>query len=127
MPALMSFEETAKRYEAGENAFDLTIEKWERIKEAIKSAHSISQFIMIARGASIKVALCIEFHDACHLCPLETTCHQETEGLFYKVLRLLQAYCVAGDILPHSILLNHVDQLIEELGAKQEAYRKLRH
>ena len=127
MPALMTFEETIKRYEAGENAFDLTIEKWERIRGAITSAHSIPQFMMIARGASIKVALCIEFHDACHHCPLETTCQSGTEGPFYKVMRLFQAYCVAGDILPHSILLNHVDQLIEDLTAKKEAYKQLRH
>ena len=127
MPTLMSFEETIKRYEAGENAFDLAIEKWERIREAIKSAHTIPQFIVIARGASIKVALCIEFNDACHLCPLETTCRQGTEGLFNKVMRLLQAYCVAGDILPPSILLNLVDQLVDDLATKKEAYMKLRH
>ena len=100
MLSLMTFEETIERYEGGENAFDLAIEKWERIRQAIGSAHSIPHFILIAQGASIKVALCIEFNDTCHLCPLETICHRETEGPFATLMRVMQAYCVAGDALP---------------------------
>jgi hypothetical protein len=124
---LMTFEETIKRYEAGENAFDLAIEKWERIKEAIRSAHSVQQFIVIAQGASIKVALCVEYNDTCHLCPLEATCTRETGGPFSTVMRAMQAYCVAGDILPPSTLLNLVDELIADLKAKKEEFMKMRH
>lgn len=127
MMNLMTFEETVKRYEAGENAFDLAIEKWERIKEAIKSAHTIQHFIVIAQGATIKVALCVEYNDTCHLCPLETICNRETEGPFTTVMRVLQAYCMAGDVLPPSPLINLVDQLIADLEVKKEAYKKLRH
>jgi hypothetical protein len=127
MPHLMTFEETIKRYEAGENAFDLAIEKWERIKEAIRSAHSVQQFIVIAQGATIKVALSVEYNDTCHLCPLEGTCNQETEGPFSTVIRVMQASCVAGDILPPSTLLNLVDQLITDLKTKKEAFMKMRH
>jgi hypothetical protein len=124
---LMTFEETVKRYEAGENAFDLAIEKWERIREAIKSAHSVQQFIVIAQGASIKVALCVEYNDTCHLCPLEAICTREQGGPFSTVIRALQAYCVAGDLLPPSTLLNLVDQLIGDLKAKKEEFMKMRH
>jgi hypothetical protein len=127
MLKLMTFEETIKRYEAGENAFDLAIEKWERIKEAIKSAHTVQHFILIARGATIKVALCVEYNDTCHLCPLETICNREIEGPFSTVMRALQAYCMAGDVLPPSPLINLVEQLIADLGAAKEAYMKLRH
>jgi hypothetical protein len=127
MLKLMSFEETVQRYEAGENAFDLTIEKWERIKEAVGAAHSVQHFIMIAQGASIKVALCVEFNDTCHLCPLEPICSRETEGPFATVMRVMQAYCVAGDVLPRSTLLNQVEQLITDLKIKQKEYVKLRH
>ena len=124
---LMTFEETVKRYEAGENAFDLAIEKWERIREAIRSAHSVQQFIVIAQGATIKVALCVEYNDTCHLCPLEATCNREKEGPFSTLIRLMQAYCVAGDILPQSTLLNLVDQLIDNLEAKKKEFMKMRH
>jgi hypothetical protein len=127
MLKLMTFEETIKRYEAGENAFDLAIEKWERIKEAIKSAHTIQHFILIAQGATIKVALCVEYNDTCYLCPLETICNREIEGPFSTVMRALQAYCMAGDVLPSSPLINLVEQLIADLGAAKEAYMKLRH
>lgn len=124
---LMTFEETVERYEAGENAFDLAIEKWERIREAIRSAHSVQQFIVIAQGATIKVALCVEYNDTCHLCPLEATCNREKEGPFSTLIRLMQAYCVAGDILPQSTLLNLVDQLIDNLEAKKKEFMKMRH
>jgi len=124
---LMTFEETVERYEGGENAFDLTIEKWERIRQAIQSAHSIPHFVLIAQWASIKVALCVEFNDTCHLCPLETICHSGTEGSFATLMRVMQAYCVAGDVLPPSPLLNLVGQLIADLTEKKEAYMKLRH
>jgi len=124
---LMSFEETIKRYEAGENAFALAIEKWERIRGAIRTAHSPQHFVLIAQGALIKVALCIQFNDACHLCPLETICTRETEGLFGTVMRVMQAYCVAGDILPQSALLDLVNQLIAELKARKAEFMKLRH
>lgn len=127
MLKLMTFEETVKRYEAGENAFDLAIEKWERIKEAFKSAHTIQHFILIAQGATIKVALCVEFNDTCHLCPLESICHRGTEGLFATIIRVIQAYCVAGDVLPKSTLLNLVDQLIADLAEQKAEYMKLRH
>jgi hypothetical protein len=124
---LMTFEETIKRYEAGENAFDLAIEKWVRIREAIRSAHSVQQFIVIAQGASIKVALCVEYNDTCPLCPLEATCNREKEGPFSTLIRVMQAYCVAGDVLPQSTLLNLVDQLIADLEAKKEEFMKMRH
>ena len=124
---LMTFEETVERYEAGENAFDLAIEKWERIREAIRSAHSVQQFIVIAQGATIRVALCVEYNDTCHLCPLEATCNREKEGPFSTLIRLMQAYCVAGDILPQSTLLNLVDQLIDNLEAKKKEFMKMRH
>lgn len=124
---LMTFEETVERYEGGGNAFDLTIEKWERIRQAIGCAHSIPHFVLIAQGASIKVALCVEFNDTCHLCPLESICHSGIEGPFATLMRVIQAYCVAGDILPQSTLLNLVDQLIADLTEQKEAYMKLRH
>ena len=124
---LMTFEETVKRYEAGENAFDLAIEKWERIRDAIRSAHSVQQFIVIAQGASIKVALCVEYNDTCHLCPLEATCNREKEGPFSTLIRVMQAYCVAGDILPQSTLLNLVDELIADLAAQKKEFMKMRH
>lgn len=124
---LMSFEEMIRRYEAGENAFDLTIEKWERIRGAIRSAQSPQHFVLITRGAAAKVALCVQFNDECHLCPLDTVCNREAEGRFGTVMRAMQAYCVAGDILPQATLLDLVAELIADLAARKEEFMKLRH
>lgn len=124
---LMTFEETMKRYEGGENAFDLAIEKWSRIREAVKTAYHLQHFALIIRGASIKVALCVEFKDNCPLCPLEKICNAEREGPFATVIRLMQAYCIAGDVLPKSTLLDLVDQLIAKLDETKKEFMKLRH
>jgi hypothetical protein len=42
-------------------------------------------------------------------------------------MRAIQAYCMAGDVLPPSPLINLVDQLIADLEEKKEAHMKLKH
>lgn len=38
MGKFITFREIVTRYEAGENAFDLTVEKWVRIRESLEIA-----------------------------------------------------------------------------------------
>jgi hypothetical protein len=42
-------------------------------------------------------------------------------------MRALEAYCMAGDVLPPSPLINLVDQLTADLETAKKAHIKLRH
>jgi hypothetical protein len=125
MGKLVTFREIVTRYEAGENAFDLTVEKWVRIREDLESALSLSEFREILEAASIKVPLCLEYKDNCVMCPLWAVCGKGQGGSFGKFIRAMQAYCIAGDLLPKSPLLGLADQIISELEAyKMESLKR---
>jgi hypothetical protein len=126
MGKFITFREIVTRYEAGENAFDLTVEKWVRIREYLEVALSVSHFKEILDAASIKVPLCLQYKDNCALCPLWAVCGKGQEGSFGKFIRAIQAYCIAGDLLPKSSLLGLADQIISELEAyKRQSVKRL--
>lgn len=124
MGSLLTFQEMATRYEEGENAFDLTLEKWVRIREFIKTAFATSHFDEVLEAAALKVPLCLQHEDNCGLCPLEATCSKGEEGSFMRFMRAIQAYCIAGDLLPKSSLLGLTDQIISELESCKRESRK---
>ena len=74
MGNLVTFREIVARYEAGENAFDLTLEKWVKIRDSMKNAFTLSHFREILDAAVIKVPLCLEYKDNCAVCPLGAIC-----------------------------------------------------
>jgi hypothetical protein len=114
------------RYEGGENAFDLTLEKWVRIREFIKTAFSTSQFDDVLEAAALKVPLCLQHEDNCGMCPLEAICSKGQEGSFTKFMRAIQAYCIAGDLLPKSSLIGLADHIISELkSCKMESLKRV--
>ena len=126
MGNLLTFREMVTRYERGDNAFDLTLEKWMRIRESIKMAFSTSHFDEVLEAAAIKVPLCLENQDNCGICPLEAICSRGQEGSFGRFMRVIQAYCIAGDLLPKSPLLGLTDQIISELeSCKRESLNKV--
>ena len=126
MGNLLTFREMVTRYERGDNAFDLTLEKWVRIRESIKMAFSTSHFDEVLEAAAIKVPLCLENQDNCGICPLEAICSRGQEGSFGRFMRVIQAYCIAGDLLPKSPLLGLTDQIISELeSCKRESLNKV--
>jgi hypothetical protein len=127
MGNLLTFQEMATRYEKGENAFDLTVEKWMRIREFIQTAFTTSQFDEVLQAAALKVPLCLEHQDNCGLCPLEAICSKGQEGSFMRFMRAIQAYCIAGDLLPKSSLLGLTDQIISELESCKRESRKRVH
>ena len=74
----------------------------------------------------IKVPLCLENQDNCAVCPLQAICSRGQEGSFGKFMRAIQAYCIAGDLLPKSLLLGLADQIISELeSCKRRSLKKL--
>jgi len=126
MGNLLTFKEIITRYSRGENAFDLTLEKWVRIRESLKNALTISHFKEILEAAVIKVPLCLENRDNCAICCLKAICSGGHEGSFGRFIRAVQAYCIAGDILPKSTVLGLADQIISELeSCKREFLQKL--
>ncbi len=126
MGNLLTFKHIITRYKRGENAFDLTLEKWVRIRESLKSALTTSDFKEILEAAVIKVPLCFENQDNCAICSLKAICSRGYEGPFGKFIRAVQAYCIAGDILPKSTLLDLADQIISELeSCKREFLQRL--
>lgn len=126
MGNLLTFQEMVTRYERGENAFDITLEKWVRIRESIKTAFTTSHFDEVLEAAAIKVPLCLENQDNCGICPLEAICSRGQDGPFMKFMRAIQAYCIAGDILPKSSLLGLTDQVISELkSCKKDSLDKI--
>jgi len=126
MANLMTFQEILSRYEAGENAFDLTLEKWLRIRESLKNAFSVSHYKEILGAAVIKVPLCLENQNNCAVCPLHAICSRGQGGSFAKFIRAIQAYCIAGDLLPKTTLLGLADQIISELEYfKRESLKKV--
>ena len=129
MGNLVTFQEIVTRYEAGENAFDLTVGKWVRIRESLEKTFTVSHFKEILDVASIKVPLCLQYKqykDNCALFPLWTVYGKGEEGSFGKFIRAIQAYCIAGDFLPKSILLGLADEIISELESrKRESLKKL--
>jgi hypothetical protein len=127
MGNLLTFQEMATRYDKGENAFDLTVEKWVRIREFIQSAFTTSQFDEVLQAAALKVPLCLEHQDNCGLCPLEAICSKGQEGSYMRFMRAIQAYCIAGDLLPKSSLLGLTDQIISELESCKRESRKRVH
>ncbi|MFQ6079865.1 MAG: hypothetical protein ACE5NJ_12140, partial [Thermodesulfobacteriota bacterium] len=118
------FQERVTRYEGGENAFDLSLEKWVRIREFIKTAFTTSHFDEVLEAAALKVPLCLQHKDNCGICPLEAICSRGQEGSFMKFMRAIQAYCIAGDLLPKSSLLDLADQVISELESCKVESRK---
>ena len=126
MGNLVTYQEIVARYERGENGFDLTLEKWVRIRESLGKAFTVSHFKAILDAAVIKVPLCLEYRDNCALCPLGDVCSRGRKGSFGKFIRAIQAYCIAGDLLPKPPLLRLADHIISELEACKRASLKTR-
>ena len=115
---LVTYQEIVTRYERGENAFDLTLEKWLRIRESLENASSISHFREILEAATIKVPVCLENQDNCAGCPLQQICGRGREGSLGKFMWAIEAYCFAGeDLVPKSALLGLAHQIISDLKA----------
>ena len=69
MGNLLTFKEIITRYKRGENTFDLSLEKWVRIRESLKNALTVSHFKEILEAAVIKAPFCLENQDNCVICP----------------------------------------------------------
>jgi hypothetical protein len=115
MKKLMDFKEMEHKYNSGEDSLELTIEKWIRILEFLESAFSVDHFNEALQAAMVPLFLCVEYRDRCDFCPLFRVCERGRSQIFNKVVRVMQAYTIAGDILPKETLLGVVENFVDEL------------
>ena len=115
MKKLMDFKEMEQKYNGGEDSLELTIEKWIRILEFLDSAFSLDHFNEALQAAMVPLFLCVEYRDRCDFCPLFRVCERGRSQIFNKVVRVMQAYTIAGDILPKETLLGVVEKFVDEL------------
>jgi hypothetical protein len=119
MAQLMSAAEMQNRWQNGENPFDLTIEKWNRIRQFIDSASSVSDFNELLRAANVAVPFCFEYQiRGCAGCPLEKICGQGRGEKLLKVMKLIQFHSLAvlaGNMPLKESLFSEIDGLITEV------------
>jgi len=117
---LMTFEEMKRRYGDGEDSLELTIEKWLRIKQFSDKAFLINHFQDILRAAVVPILLCTEYVHQCSLCPIYDVCKQGRSDEWITLMRIIQAYAIAGDLLPKEPFVGHIELFQEKLNACRE-------
>jgi len=123
---LISFEEMRDRTLKGEDPFDLTIEKWMRIKRYVEEVTELSDFQCLPHAASLVVPFCFRYQVLlCKGCPLFSLCGAGRGERFLRVIRLIHAYGIAGDMLPKEILLAEIDEIIFEIEAEKARHKGL--
>jgi hypothetical protein len=118
---LMTFEEMRKRYGGGEDSLELTIEKWARIKQFSNKAFLISHFQDILRAAVVPIFLCTEYVNQCSLCPIYEVCKQGRSDEWITVMRVIQAYAIAGDLLPREPFMGHIEKFLKKINMCRES------
>ncbi len=112
---LISFDEMKNRYYGGEDSLELTVEKWERIHAYSKSVFNLSHYQELLQGAVVPIFLCTEYANQCRMCPIYGICKQGTSEHWTNLIRVMEAYAVAGDLLPRETLVNHIDVFLNKL------------
>jgi hypothetical protein len=113
---LMTASEMQERYRGKEDPFDLSLEKWARIRRALNRSVTLGDFKDLFNAAAIPTPFCYEYQArGCYGCPLETICARGRGEKFIKVMRIIQAYVLAGDMLPQGPLISEVDTFLLEL------------
>lgn len=124
--SLMTFKEMKKRYEEGEDALDLTLEKWECILKYSETIYRLSQFQDLLEAAVVPVFLCDEYGTRCPSCPIFDLCKQGRSEEWSTLMRIVQAYAIAGDMLPKESLCSQIEIFYNKLKVcKDEIYYTL--
>ena len=123
---LLSFEEMKKRYDEGDESLDLTLEKWERILKYSKNVFHLSHFQEILKASVVPIFLCTEYVNQCSMCPIFSLCRQGRSEEWTRLMRVLQAYAIAGDLLPKDPFLGQIEIFVNKLRlCREEVFCKL--
>ena len=125
---LMTLQEMRERFQKGDDPFGLTIEKWVRIRKFLDAVLTLNDFQELFRGAVVAVPFCFEFQvKDCFGCPLEEICSRGKREKFQRLIRLFQAYTLAGDMLPRERLTKEVDNFLIELEMIEQKSKGIIH
>ncbi len=117
---LMSFEEMKRRYDGGEDSLELTLEKWERILKHSNTIFHLNHYQDLLKAAIVPIFLCTEYANQCHMCPIFSVCKQGHSEHWIKLMRVVQAYAIAGDILPKDPLHGQIETFVKKLKLCRE-------
>jgi hypothetical protein len=123
---LLSFQEIVARYRRGENLFDITIEKWTGIKDALHTMEELSELGTIIKSARTGGAFCLEYQEDCLICPLEKWC-KDPQGTYQTIVKLMYLYASSGQKEWKHQTLKHIEKFLEELEEYKEEFRRRLH
>jgi len=119
MGQLMTISEMVERYKNKEDSFDVTIEKWIRIKSFLDTASTLSDFKELFKAANIAIPFCFVYQiKECLGCPLEKICGRGNGEKLLRVMKLIQTHLLAilaGNTLSKEPLISEIDGLLLEL------------
>ena len=85
-------------------------------EDLAKRIIELDRFKILLQGAMVAVPYCFENQKRdCLGCPLENICSLRKGERFYRVMRIIQAYALAEDLLPKEILISEIDNFLTEL------------
>jgi hypothetical protein len=120
MGELMRFSEIQRRYENKEDPFDLTMEKWIRIRQFADTAQTLGDFQQLLDASNVAVPFCTEYQRKdCVGCPLESLCGPGRGEQLFKVMKLIQTHylaILAGNTVPKGPLIEQIEELMGQLG-----------
>ncbi len=119
MGRLMSFKELIARVNKGDDPFELNIEKWERIKNVLKSEPDEQEVLAVFQSAQTKVAFCFEFEEECDECPLYDVC-QDEESPYRSVVEKLYLHLVTAVPLNTTEVISNIDMLLDEIRRTEQ-------
>ncbi|MBU1208501.1 MAG: hypothetical protein ABH969_03870 [Pseudomonadota bacterium] len=124
MIKLLGLEEMEWRHEKGEDPFALAIEKWVRIRDFLLEKADPARYKEAFQCGSTKNLFCLDYNNHCFLCPLVGICN-DSQSLYYQIMRHLQVYTLAGALLPRGPLIELIEFYIRDLqGYRQEWLKK---
>lgn len=119
---LMSFQEVVERFQRGENLFDITIEKWKRIR-AFLAEKGREHVPTVLENARLGGPFCLEFNQQCNFCPIRQWC-RDPEGFYQNVMRYLYLYASTGDLYYKQRAIKEIDRFLEEIRQYKQEIRQ---
>ncbi len=122
---LICFNEMKERYKAGEDSLELTVQKWEQILKYSRTSFHLYHFQEILKASVVPIFLCTEYANQCPICPIFSLCSQGRAERWQRLLRVIQAYALAGDVLTRETLSGQIEEFVTALKhCRDEAYQK---
>ena len=120
--SLMTFDEMKRRYDQGEDSLELTLEKWGRILSFSKGVFHLSHYQDILKASIVPIFLCAEYANQCKMCPIYRLCLKGQSDDWITLMRVVQAYAIAGDHLPKEPLQGQLEVFVKKLlSCKEDA------